>query len=264
MLLYELDAVTGKVLKTQPVIADKKKRDSGGSGGFLPDVLAWDGKRLYMRGASFGLDLILQKKGSVPHLWSSVGFLDHNWWHRTYRQYGTTMGSGWGGWSKQAQSAPVGRLLVTDGKQVYGYGRDNHDNSGGHVGIDGRHNWGPIRSPFTSYRLYGSEMAGRKAKKRWAKRIPVLGQALLLTPKALFIAGPQDPTKDVLHDPAETDPIVQALESRTGGKLLVVSPTDGKTMATCELPSPPVFDGMIAADGHLYLSTKAGEVICLK
>jgi len=264
MILYELDAATGKVLKTQPLQADKKNRDSGGTGGHLPDVLASDGKHLYMRGASFDSDLVRQKRTRTPHLWSSVGFLDENWWHRTYWQFGATMGSGWGGWSRQAQSAPVGRLLVADGRQIYGYGRDNHDNSGGHVGIDGRHSWGPIRSPLTAYRLFGSDLTAKRGAKRWTRRISVLGQAMLLTPKALFVAGPQDPARNVPHDPWETDPIVRAIESTSGGKLMAVSPQDGKTIAECELSSPPVFDGMIAADGRIYLSTKAGEVICLK
>jgi len=264
MILYELDAASGKVLNSQPLQADKKKRDSGGTGGYLPDVLSWDGKYLYMRGASFDPDLKRRKKASEPHLWSSVGFLDDNWWHRTYWQFGKTMGSGWGGWSRQAQSVPVGRLLVSDGKQIYGYGRDNHDNSGGHVGIDGRHSWGPIRSSFTDYRLFASQLGAKKGKKLWTKRIPVLCQAMLLTADALFVAGPQDPVMSVPHEPAETDPIAGAIESRTGGKLMVLSPAGGKTIAACELSSPPVFDGMIAADGRLYMSTKSGEVVCFK
>ena len=38
---------------------------------------------------------------------------------------------------------------------------------------------------------------------------------------------------------------------------------DGKTLSERELPSPPVFDGMAAARGRLYLATRSGQVICL-
>jgi hypothetical protein len=34
-------------------------------------------------------------------------------------------------------------------------------------------------------------------------------------------------------------------------------------MAQYELDSPPIFDGMIAAGGRLFLSTMDGRVVCL-
>ena len=57
--------------------------------------------------------------------------------------------------------------------------------------------------------------------------------------------------------------LAEALEARRGGRLLAVSVTDGKTLADYELASPPVFDGLAAARGRLYLSTKIGEVVCM-
>lgn len=63
--------------------------------------------------------------------------------------------------------------------------------------------------------------------------------------------------------PAEADPLAEALEARHGGRLLVVSAKDGQTAATYDLESPPVFDGMAAAGGRLYVSTKSGQVVCI-
>ena len=48
-----------------------------------------------------------------------------------------------------------------------------------------------------------------------------------------------------------------------GSVLLMVDKTDGKKLAGMELPSSPVFDGMIAAGRRLYLSLKDGSVLCL-
>ena len=58
--------------------------------------------------------------------------------------------------------------------------------------------------------------------------------------------------------------MAKAIDADRGGKLLAVSPVDGKTTAEYELRSSPVFDGMIAAEGCLFLSTKSGELICME
>ncbi len=47
-----------------------------------------------------------------------------------------------------------------------------------------------------------------------------------------------------------------------GVELCVVSVVDGKKSAEYELESQPVFDGMAAANGSLYLATKNGRILC--
>ena len=269
MVLHKVDATSGKTIKTETL------KDSS----ILPDVLASDGDWVFMRGTVFSKDLQetkqpKQKKGQkgagkgkakpIRHLWSSVGFLDHNWWHRTYWLYGPTMGSGFGGWFKEALNVPAGRLLATDGHRIYGYGRTNYDNTGGHVGTDGRHAWGNVRDPYTSYQLFGRDLTKAEAGANWARPSNVLGQALLLTDSVLFVAGPENPLKDTPRHPSAADLMAKAIDADRGGKLLAVSPVDGKTTAEYELRSSPVFDGMIAAEGCLFLSTKSGELICME
>lgn len=46
------------------------------------------------------------------------------------------------------------------------------------------------------------------------------------------------------------------------GKLLVLSTDDGKKLAETDLPGP-VWDGMAAAAGRVFVSTRQGEVVCL-
>jgi len=267
LFIYKLNAITGEQLGVHHSEVEKEKRDSGiAKGGCLPDILSSDGESIFMRAARFDRDLAAQG-GSAPHLWGSVGFLDHNWWHRTYWQYGASMGSGWGGWPKAARTAPAGRLLVMDDTRIYGYGRSQHNIPGGHVGVDGRGAWGPVGkglSPWTYYRLFGRALPGKKDDSAWSCRIPVVGQALLLAGAKLLVAGPEDPLKEIPNKPSEVDPIAATLDSCAGGKLLIVSAADGKTLNECKLPSPPVFAGMIAAANRLYLSTKAGTVVCME
>ena len=55
----------------------------------------------------------------------------------------------------------------------------------------------------------------------------------------------------------------EAREAIRGGVLMCVNASSGKTVSSFELPSPPVFDGMAAAYGRIYLATRAGRVLCL-
>jgi len=53
-----------------------------------------------------------------------------------------------------------------------------------------------------------------------------------------------------------------AFEGRKGSELWVFSKTDDRKLAEKKLDSPPVFDGMAAAKGRLYLSLEDGSIIC--
>jgi len=271
--LFKVDAATGRALNVVHLEADPKDRDSGKArGGPLPDVLSSLGGSVFMRSARFDRDLGRQKD-TVAHLWSSVGFLEDSWWHRTYWQYGSTMKSGWGGWPKVGQTVPAGRLLVTDGSCVFGYGRNQYDIPGAHVGVDAAGVWGPIggrQGRWTFYRLFGRpvEASGGKGKQApddtgWSRRVPALVRAMVLAGDVLFAAGPPVEDDPVPHDPAEVDPLARALAAGRHGRLLAVSARDGSPLAAHGLTAPPVFDGLIAAGGRLYIATVDGKVACL-
>ncbi len=84
--------------------------------------------------------------------------------------------------------------------------------------------------------------------------MPLRVRALVLSRDRLFIAGPPDLV------PAD-DPLT-AIEGRRGAALWSVSATDGKRLAEFELDALPVFDGLIAANGYLFLTTQDGKVCC--
>jgi len=55
-----------------------------------------------------------------------------------------------------------------------------------------------------------------------------------------------------------------AMDGKKGGILWAVSAADGEKLAEYPLDAPPIFDGMAAANGRLYISTTDGNVVCLK
>jgi outer membrane protein assembly factor BamB len=279
MFLYKLDPATGEKLKMLQLEVEKEKRDGGiATGGYLPDILSADGDSIFLRSARFDTNLVRQKD-DVAHLWSSVGFMEDNWWHRTYWQVGTSMASGWGGWAKAGQQVPAGRLLVVDSPYVFGFGRNQYDTPGAHVGIDADGVWGPIgreQGRWTFYRLFRQTMntgarngprlePDRKAttKPDWVQNIPILAKAMVLARETIFIAGPSVQVKEVPHKPSEVDSLAEALEAGHNGRLLAVSATDGKALANYDLRVSPVFDGMAAANGQLFISGIDGQIICM-
>lgn len=90
---------------------------------------------------------------------------------------------------------------------------------------------------------------------QWKTNVPVRIRAMVRTEGALFAAGTPDAC-----DPA--DPL-GALEGRKGAVLLAFDPGEGKKLFERTIDSPPVFDGMMAAGGRLYLATTDGDVLCL-
>ena len=117
---------------------------------------------------------------------------------------------------------------------------------------------------------------------KWVKEQPaVVAYAMVLADssrrseperdKTLFVAGPPDVDDEHAgwgkHLDSDVDARhtqqVAALEGKMGGLLWVVSAADGQKLAEYKLDSVPVFDGMIAADGQLYLSLKDGTILCM-
>jgi hypothetical protein len=236
--------------------------------GALSDVLATDGTSVFLRHRRFDRNGKPQPS-DVPHLFSPAGFLDDAWWHRTYWMVGTRIGTNYGGWPRPGNQVPAGRLLVVDGATVYGFGRSTYVHHGSHVGIDGAtvfHFRGPrdAKTRQTHYRLFAATYAsgpkppakGRRAARPkrtflWTQRLPILARAMVLADTTLFVAGP----------PHFLEPADKATAPK-GARLLAMSAADGKALAEHALDAGPVFDGMAAAGGRLYLSTLDGKVLC--
>ena len=255
--LFRLDARTGR----------EQSRTTRGIGG-KPDVLACDGERIYMRHVEFDLNgTRLRKRSNAPHLYSSVGFLDDSWWHRTYWLLGPSLRfGGYTGWPQIGARVPAGRLLAFGDSVVYGFGRNDYVTHGSHVGIDGAtlaNFWRTdAERRSTYYRAFAMDRTPiprdllrrgtnwktpPPAKRyRWTQRLPIVARAMVITGNALFLAGPPD--LFTTDGPAAA--------------LVALSTSDGGRLASYPIPGPPVWDGMAAAGGRLYLATVDGRVLC--
>jgi len=151
--LWRLDPRTGRVL-SETVLDDRDPATGQDLHSYvswlnmpvgLPDILSCDGRHVYMRSQAFALDGTPRPLEAFPrtgeghggasfapppnqdasraHLFSPTGFLDDNWWHRTYWLYGSRFYSGWSAYYLAGKVVPAGRILVFDDSHVYGFGR---------------------------------------------------------------------------------------------------------------------------------------------
>ena len=94
---------------------------------------------------------------------------------------------------------------------------------------------------------------------------------MALAGDTLFVAGPPDIVDEeeafkMPDDPAILTQLAEqrdALEGKMGALLWAVSKAGGARLSEMELESPPIFDGMAAANGRLYVATMDGKVLCL-
>ncbi len=78
----------------------------------------------------------------------------------------------------------------------------------------------------------------------WQVTVPIRPRALVRAGDVVFIAGPEDAY------PAKS------------AALYAYAAADGKKLSVKTLPAEPVFDGMIAARGRLFVSCEDGKVRC--
>jgi hypothetical protein len=98
----------------------------------------------------------------------------------------------------------------------------------------------------------------------WSRPSPIFVRALVLADTTLFLAGPPE-----LDDTRRSELILEdankAEVAFLGGQaasLCAVAAVDGQQLAKYKLESPPVFDGMIAARGQLFISLQNGSLVC--
>jgi hypothetical protein len=237
--------------------------------GTLPDILSSSGDVVFMGWTCFDGEGKLVNVAK-PHLFSATGFLDDTWWHRTYWQYGTWMRGGFGGWPQAARQVPAGRVLVEGEDAIFGFGRSKYDAGNpeavhaGHIGVikDGYQDSGRVDFSQNPFRLFAvAKPEAEKVKQgrrtvveyKWQNSVPILGRAMLLADRTLFIAGP---------DAGKKNDGLAHLDTVQPGRLQSISADDGTTLAHHELAAAPVLDGMAAIPGRVLVSCTDGSVCC--
>jgi outer membrane protein assembly factor BamB len=300
--IYALEPATGKLLHKAVMEGPHRTTDGRRDLAFFvpganSDVLVSEGGFLYMRQKKLTRELkevvpeVLSSKGEQDvglHVFSTAGLLDDSWYNRTFWMYSKR----WPGFQLANQAPKSGQLLVVDADKTYAvrvfYRRNVHStmffpakegyllfadlntNEPQIVGEPGAST--PVRwLPQSDYERGGGrgiwkleqeafgldKMIGytRARPPVWMSWLPVRIRAMVKAGDVLFVAG----APDVL-DPK--DPYA-AFESRKGAYLVAVSPTDGKKLGELSLQCPPIFDGLIAADGRLFACLENGAVVCL-
>ena len=123
----------------------------------------------------------------------------------------------------------------------------------------------PERGPQAAVRAGQKPRKQRRLVPRWSRELEVTVRAMVLADETLYVAGPPELLSLTGRSIGEQDleAAGAAYDGKRGGMLWAVSAEDGSTLAEHELDSPPVFDGLIAAHGCLFLTTMDGRVRCL-
>jgi outer membrane protein assembly factor BamB len=230
--------------------------------GNMRDILVCDGQYIYLRHMAFDLNLkpVTEEK---YHLMTVSGFLDDSKHHRSSWSvaedlyYDTTIGA-----------RPDGDLLLLEGKRIIGVR--------GYPSGRTPSNWDPRDRGFTLFSMIdkgetkqkstqkriidkkGNKKAAPKEAlkyvEQWNTGVGVNCMAMVKARDILFIAG--KPNKFPEED------LYKAVEGKMGGLIVAASAKDGASLKTFKLDSPPVWDGLIAANNCLYISTRDGNVAC--
>jgi outer membrane protein assembly factor BamB len=293
-----LDAVAGRLL-SETVIDDQRNPQKDvkvlNMPVAQPDILSSDGKMIYMASQAFDLDgnriqtvdpsldpfeRATQQLGQGAHLW-----------HRSYWVYGRAFSSGCDWWFRAGRYAPAGRMLAVDGDRVYGFGREPGLFVWSHVLENRLFCSAPQAAPEAIERVkQWSQKAGRIARfdrqftrhaapasrlapeQHWSVAQPPLHvRAMVLCSDALFVAGPPDVLDEDAAYQRPNDSQVRAAIAKQdaayagkhGALLMGLSKDTGEAVCRVELPAAPVWDGMVAARGHLFVSARDGTVRCL-
>jgi outer membrane protein assembly factor BamB len=256
------------------------------------DILVTDGEYIYMQQIVLNNELERQSTERLSHmgdrkvgrhLFATGGFLNASLFNRIYWGYW----SRWPGFYLANQAPKSGQILVHDDERTYAvrYFAERYrlgsryipggpgclvtadDNDNEPLLYDGKSEPRPIKwLPFETKGKRGNYASKaenvnkgtgftRSQKPVWMEWVAVRVHGLVLAGDRLVLAGAPDEL-----DPE--DPMA-GFEGRNGCVLQVLDTTTGKVVEQGELDSPPVWDGMCAAQGRLYVSTMDGRVLCL-
>jgi len=246
--LYALDPVTGKVLHHQTIYSPDPETgkmppetSANSMSGLLNDIPATDGANVFIRQMN-----VLSPDGRAgQHLYTTGGYLDPTWFNRTFWQVGRARTSG----------LMVLGEDVAYGMEVYASrSRETVFRPGANVY---RLTCIPLKAPpgGSSDRQATTKRRQQGPKPLWEQRLGIRVTAMVRAADTIFVAGSPD-----VVDPKDPH---GAWEGRKGGILAAFAAGDGNKIVEYKLPAPPVWDGMAAAGGQLFISTLDGYIICM-
>jgi len=274
IVVYALDPETGAVKHRRVMVGPydennfprPQPRNTHRCEGFKSGIFSSEDGNLYIRHQGFKPDLSPIRPYDIKetHLIASTGFLCAEPQHRTYwtidRELSYGPAKGYDG------DGPHGDIIAIDGDTYY----EVRGNS------PGRHTQRVV-DPLKKYRVIsGKARGGDPAEsrsndsskrpavpkygrwdRRWTTHIPIAGHAIVVGGETVAVAGVP------MRKGFSMEDIEASYEGRKGGLLWTLSAADGVPTGKLDLPAPPVWDGLAAAGGNLYLPLKDGTVLCL-
>jgi len=229
--------------------------DSFAMRGATPDVLVADADSIYLRHVRFDRNLVEQDT-KRSHLFSTSSLLD-GWEHnRSYWVLGTgdftriPVAYPW--IIRRDVQVPIGLMMAFDEKTVWSVRR------GGENSIVATTRPDPtdrVNAVPDFQRRSAPEDSGNSG---WRATLGIRARAMLQAGELLFFGG-----MPVDHRGAPASPWTPQGEGETHGCLHVVSCSNGKTLREMKLAAPPVWDGMAAAEGRLFIPCIDGSVVGL-
>ncbi len=209
------------------------------------EILVGGDESVYMRNMRFDTRLEEMKK-VLPHLFSTSELLD-GWEHnRVYWGLGTGDFSGlpvaYSWIIKKKINVPVGLMMAFDDKTVWTVTRGK---KGYAVVAARRPAKGDSRPDFKGKRK-------GTYKRLWSQGIGIRPRSIVRAGDVLVLGGMEKGT--------EGNPYAVGGE----GRLQILSCKDGRTVSELKIDSSPVWDGMAAGDGKLFIPCVNGSVISLQ
>ena len=224
----------------------------------LPDVLVAEGGSITMRQMALNKQLAPSRSAEGGLLTANSGLLEDVWSARFE-------------WSLKQSS---GKLLAFDDNAVYSlqqpYALVYRNQPASHRGEHHQQFAAytpkefPIGVRLESKATHATTSANAaktntqgKRQGNWIVTLPLQARAMALAGQRLYVAGWLDqlaiqPRTGMALSPKPAEP----------PRLWVLSTADGSKVAEYPLSAPPVFDGLIAANEKLYVSTNDGKLAC--
>lgn len=224
LTVYGVEPSTGSILWQRPVHTPNQ-------GGHVADILAGDDEHLYLGrlgfqpGSGESVASFSTRSGSARSKHLVAG-----------RGYAPIFDRTWAGRTIRNRGPVRGYVLAFDEEHTYGLtlGKHAHAKSS-YVHLRTR------GAGAGNFRLFRAEI---ESDPGWSVSLPIQARPLLVAGEYLFVGGaPDSPTPE-------------------GGELRAYAAKDGAPLGQWKIGSAPVDDGMAAARGSLYLSTKNDRLHC--